>query len=382
MKKEHNTRTIIITFIILFQTLNGQFTTDVDISSYYDNNIFLSPTPVSDQASLFSLTMRYQPESKNISYYYNGNILLYRTQNLYNSHTHYTGLDYYTALGKTDRSTLYLGSAYALKFNHADYDYYNFQQLYLYANMRFLFNSIIFKTGYNFRYRDYANYREISNLRHYFFGQFNKSFFTRTTALIEADLGFKQYPNQGAVTTLLSGRGRGSAQAQYPTGLNYNQLIILARLAQSLHPSMGLYIQFRKQIIPIKSQEMIYTSDYTQIDELFDDPFSYETNEFSSQLTWLLPYRIKLMIQGETAVKTYPSQAAYISAEDVTASGNERKDYRKSVSFTFDKILYLNKNWVKSLQFMLNYRYINNSSNSYWYRYTNEIFQVDISWQF
>jgi hypothetical protein len=382
MKKKQLVKTSIMALFTWFHISSGQLTTQVEMSAYHDNNIFLSPIPVSDLVSLFNLNLRYQPETANLSFFYNGNMLLYRQQQTYNSTLHYGGLDYFKTFGNSDKNSLYLGSALTLKSNQATYDTYNYQQFYLYANLRYLFNTFIFKTGYNFRYRNYSNYNEISNTRHYLFAQINKSFDSGTSVLVETDLGYKQYPNQGSIYSAALGRGKGRNQTLQPSGLNYTQIILLTRFSQSLHPKIGLNLQYRKQIDPVKDQKMISAVDYTQNDELYDDPFSYESNELSSQLTWILPLRFKLVTYGKYATKSYHNQAAYTSPVDEIGEGKDRFDHRQSVSLAIYKNIYVNKNWVKSVQFMVNYRYIKNDSNSYWYRYTNGIYYFDVSWRF
>jgi hypothetical protein len=382
MKKKQLVKASIMALFTWFHISSGQLTTQVEMSAYHDNNIFLSPEPVSDLVSLVNLNVRYKPESGNISYFYDGIMSLYRQQQSYNSTTHGGGLDYYKTFGTSDQNTLYLGSEVTLKFNQSTFDIYNYQQFYLYANLRYLFNTFIFKTGYNFRYRNYANYNEISNTRHYLFAHINKSFDSGTSVLVETDLGYKQYPNQGSVYSAAMGRGKGRNQTLYPSGLNYTQIILLTRFSQSLHPKIGLNLQYRKQINPVKDQELISTVDYTQNDELFDDPFSYQSNEFSSQLTWMLPFSFKLVTYGIYAAKSYHNQTAYTSSVDEIGEGDDRIDYRQSVSVALYKNFTINNNWLKSVQFMVNYRYINNDSNSYWYRYANGIYYFDVSWRF
>jgi hypothetical protein len=369
----------IVASILALLTLNyGQLETRMDISSFYDDNILLSPLPVSDMVSDFDFHMNYDGLSGSASLYYNGTFMLYRQRQQYNSSLHDLGFDYYRIWGA---HTLYLGGAAAFKMNHTTYNLYNYQQFYLYGSMRFVLNRFLLKTGYNFRYRYYNNYAEIVNSQHYLFGQINKSFWTGTSLLLEMDLGYKTYPNQGSVYALpMGGRGQGRSQNYYQAGLSYSHLIWLARISQSLHPKIGINFRYRQQIGLDQSAFSINSYDYAQNDELFDDPFSYNSDSYSSQLTWHLPVAFKFIASGIYSDKTYHNEQPYLIPLDGSNEGGYRHDYQQRLSIILTKNFYLNKNWIKSFQFGINYYYVNNNSNSYWFRYRNNIYRFNLAW--
>ena len=90
---------------------------------------------------------------------------------------------------------------------------------------------------------------------------------------------------------------------------------------------------------------------------------------------------MKLQLGGATTSKNYVSEVAFESAEDTTGIGI-RADDQNSFFVNFTKTFYFNKNWINSLQFNLNYNYIRNESNSYWYDYENAVISSSIQWTF
>ncbi|MCD4692526.1 MAG: hypothetical protein K8R79_06415, partial [Calditrichales bacterium] len=139
---------------------------------------------------------------------------------------------------------------------------------------------------------------------------------------------------------------------------------------------------YRRQISLTDETDFVNADGYYHDEELFDDPFSYESESYSSQLTWMLPWSMKLQAGGAFVSKNYISEQAFTSADDTLGLGGIRLDDRGSYFVNFSKTFYLNKNWLKSLHFNLNYSYIRNESSSYWYDYKNTVLGGGIQWNF
>ncbi len=371
----------------------AQVSATVDVSSYLDDNLFRSPEPTSDLLTNTGLKLGFQQKESPLQLYYEGRFFLYRDLNERNFTLQSLGLNYFSPFGKDDRHGFYFGADLTMRINGQDYDYYNYSQFYAYANLNYNFNYFFFKTGYNFRYRNYSNFPDLTNARHYAFVQLNKPFPTKTTVILEADLGHKSF--SGSEVTIYSAgsggmRGFGrhlvtyypeetTVTSQIPSMTHF---ILLARIAQSLHPKVGVFVQYRKQISLTDETDYLNSTAYYQDEELYDDPFSYESDGVNGQLTWILPGKTRLKFGGGAISKRYISEHAFVSAEDSTGSGGLRADDGLNWFVSLQKTFYFKKNWIQALQFELNYNYIRNQSNSYWYDYKNTIIGGGITWQF
>jgi hypothetical protein len=275
-----------------------------------------------------------------------------------------------------------------MRFDNEIYNYYDYRQIYVYSNIRFDLGAFFLKAGYNLRYRDYINLSYLTNLRHYGYAQINMPFKTRTTLIIEADVGQKSFAGQEIYTTSTSGGGYGrhsntngtTSVTTYVPSLSH--FILLGRIAQSLHETIGLYIQYRQKINLGNSFSLNNVEGFYQDEELFDDPFSYESKGISSQITWMMPWSMRLQIGGNLIDKNYISEQAYISPEDTLASGGLRIDDQTYYFLNFSKSFFLNKSWLNVLKVNFYFNYIENNSNSFWYNYTNRVLGGGIQWIF
>jgi len=378
---------IVVLILITCAMAQAQFTKNIEVVSYYDDNLYRSPDPTQDLLTDIGIHLNYRPDDSDMNYYYSGSFFLYQNNPLRNFSLHGIGFSYSNPFGKDEQNNFYLGSEWSRRFNGEEYNYYDYNQLYASTNFRFDLDFMFLKSGYNFRYRNYSILSDLTNYRHYLFVQANKSFETRTSLILEVDLGYKSFAGQEIFTSSGGGRGNGRMAESHTTTTtseipSMGQAIFLARIAQSLFEKVGIYAQYRKQMSLTESTTYKNLDSYYQDEELFDDPFSYESESVSSQLTWMLPWSMKLQIGGSIISKNYISEQAFSSAEDTLGLGGIRLDDRSSYYLNFSKTFYLNKNWLNSLQFNINYSYIRNESNSYWYDYKNAVFGGGIQWKF
>ncbi len=395
--------------IIIILTLSGissaQLSADFSISSYADDNIYSSPYAQQDFLADYSFYLSYNPDKSNINYYYNGSFTQYNETTVRNYWIHELGVSYYNPFGDDEQNTLYLGGYWFKRLDTEEYYYYDYSQLYGYVNLNFSFDAMFLKTGYNFRYRSYDEIPDLTNYRHYLFVQGNKSFPTRTSIIIEADLGYKSYAGVeifeygSGSGTRPPGGGHGpgggmysvesveSSEAYYYTTTSSSipsmgQAVLLARVAQSLTEKMGIYFQYRLQ------RSLTPNTDYKNLDtqyvdeELFDDPFSYESDSYSSQLSWLLPWQMKLEAGGVYASKNYLNEYAYVSEDDTVGLGGLRYDDRTSAYVNFTKNFYFKDTWIDAIRLYINYSFVDNKSNSFWYKYKNNVFGGGLEFSF
>jgi len=379
---------IYLSIFFMTQLLFAQFSKNLEISSYLDDNLYRSPDAVADLFTNMDLSLDYRLPSSTVNFSYNGSFYFYRDANERNFSLHSLNLSLYHSFGDEEQHTLYMGADGLLRIDTEDYNYYDYTQLYLYLNLRLDLDFIFLKSGYNFRVRDYRNFPELSNNRHYVYLQMNKSFETRTTLILESDLGLKSFAGEEIFSSSgMGGNGRGMSQTTYTTSItnsssSLSHLILLARVAQSVQEKLGLYVQYKQQISLSDQFNYNNADSYYQDEEIFDDPFSYESRGWASQITWLLPWSAKMQIGGDINAKTYISEQASLSASDTVGLGGPRSDEQKVLYANLSKTFYFNKKWLNLLRINFYINYIDNFSNSYWYNYKNMVLGAGIQWNF
>ena len=373
-----------IFFNITVNKTYSQFDTYLDLSSNFDDNLYLSPDKTGDLISDFDLRINYTPKDSNINLYYHGDYISFLNTSARNIYLNNFGVSYYKNFGDEKKHLFYMGGNLLTRYNKEEYNYYNYKQLYFYSNQRFNLNGLFLKTGYNFRYRGYEYFPDLTNYQHYLFLQANKSFWTRTSITLETDFGYKSFKGTETYINTSTNGGGGRRSSTTQTSVITNQVpsmshfIVLARVAQSLHDRVGLYVQYRGQFSLTDEISYVNSDSYFQDEELFDDPFSYESSAFSSKLTLILPKSANLQIGGSFNHKSYISEPAFVSIDDTVGIGGNRIDDKQSIYLNFSKTFYLNKKRLNSLKTYVNYSYIVNESNSYWYNYKNNSVGVGV----
>jgi hypothetical protein len=397
--------TKIILLFLFAAVCNAQFNSNISFSSYYDDNLFRSPFQSEDIVSDMDITLGYKINNTNFEISYNPDFIFFTDFSERNFSTHSVGFNYLKPLNKSGLNTFYIGADYTKRINKDIFNFYDYNQYYAYLNARFDLDLFFLKIGYNFRNREYSNFTDLTNYQHYIFAQMNKAFPTRTSVIVEADLGNKSFEGYQTLTSVYKnydsnygyggrGKGMGSGEVIITEDTTYttvtrllekpklNHIVLLARVAQSLHTKLGIFVQYRQQISLTDQTNYMNSDAYFQDEEIFDDPFSYESQGFSSQLTWIMPLNVKFQLGGGYTSKQYISEKSYISAEDSVASGPVREDQRSFIYLNLSKTINFNKSWINNLDLSLNFNYGRNESNSYWYDYKNSVFGGGITWKF
>ena len=384
---------IIAQIVFVTSIVLGQFSNFVSINTYNDDNLFRTPDSikVQDVLSTFTLGLRYNESESKFQFYNNTNLMVYKNNSIRNFLINNAGLNKSIPLNENSSSNINLGVNWSLRVNQDDYNYYNYSQLSGNANFQLSTDIILIKGGYSYRWRNYPNWPDLSNYLHNVHIQLNKSFPTRTTVIAEAGFGNKSFFGQDTFTTTTNtGHGSGRWANNTSTSitntiserLSTSQVNIILRLTQSLHEKAGIYFQYRKQISLDDETSYRNFDDYYQDNELFDDPFTYESDSYSSQLTIILPKSTKLLLGGSMASKKYISELAYSTADDSVGIGVQRFDDYTNYFIDLSKTFNINKNWVNAIKLNLYYSHAYNESNSYWYKYKNISWGGGIQWSF
>ncbi|MCF8373875.1 MAG: hypothetical protein K9H64_19790 [Bacteroidales bacterium] len=357
------------------ERIYAQVEASVDISTSYDDNVFLSTSPQPDFITDAEITLLVHPKDSAISYYANSNYFAYLDNSDRNLFMNKLGFSYYKALDTSKSNFLFLGGSWLNRLNKQEFNYYNYDQFNGYTNLQFKIKKVQLKTGYNFRYRNFSYMPELNNFQNYLFFNMNRSFETRTTFIVESNLGLKTFKGEDYYVEV-SGKGmNGNPHTVTVEGdnINMSHLIMIGRVAQSLHDRVGIYVQYKRQISLIDKGSYINSDVFYQDEELFDDPFSYENSEFSTRLTVILPKQVSLQTGGIFSNKKYLSEQAYESSTDTLGVGGIREDTKNSFYVKLEKTFNAKDKWYNALRIYSNYNLVANKSNSYWYNYNYNI---------
>ena len=376
---------IIYVFIALIPQLGtSQFNFSLSYGYYTDDNIYRAPDPIKDNMSSYLIKTDYGFKDIGLRLFNRFNYLEYHNNDYRNYLENIIGFSDKIKLSEDNLSNLYFGGSWNIRKNQSDFNYYDYSQISGYTNAQIFAEVILVKGGYSYRWRDYKNWSELSNKIHHGFLQLNKSFPTKTTFIVETAISNKSFTGTDTVTTTVMTGGMGNGRRSSSTtntvttaidkDLNTSQLHLSLRVTQALGKKVGVYAQyFVQRSIDDKSAYSNF-SEFYEDDELFDDPYTYESDEISAQLTWIMPYKSRLVLNGSHANKSYISEFAYIDEYDSTGIGGLRLDNQCHYYITISKSFNLKKEWVKSVKFNLNFSYVSNESNSFWYNYRRKAF--------
>jgi len=158
-----------------------------------------------------------------------------------------------------------------------------------------------------------------------------------------------------------------------------SQLRASAVIGQSLGESTGLSLSYLKRFnLDARSRAVVGgTVEFIGEEELFDDPYSFESDEAAVKLTQLLPWEMTFVVSGSIQWKrySYPADLAEPASE-------QKKDLRYGSSVEVSKLL--GGNWLlfSGLELSLAYAYIRNESNAAWYNYRGNDISFSIGTSF
>lgn len=246
------------------------------------------------------------------------------------------------------------------------------------------------QAGYQFRHRSYWNLPELTYSEQLVFLTIKHFFPTRTTVIGELNWGHKTFAHGAAADQMVvntnpnSPKGRGYRHGpQKPifhsdsTVTAYNLTAAAAELwrlslllAQSVFPTTGLSLQYQRQLAPSHNNRYLLGVDYFYYpnDDLFDDPYSFQSHEWEATLTQLLPWSCSLKL------RTYRMEKNYfyaITPNPVTAakiSRTQRQDRQQGLGITLMTRGSL-KHLAQGLSVYISVNYLSNHSNDLYFDY-------------
>lgn len=399
----------------------AQFRTSVTMLSSIDDNAFRNSLAQGDNITTMALSLDYQPGESNFRLSYTGTANLFRTNSARQYFSNSLGASYLKPFGENEENAWNVGGTYFVRLNKEQYNYYDFNQLIASAGLKYYIDSeggLLARTGYRLRYRGYSNLSEFSYIENFGYASLSKFFETKTTAIAELAVGNKRYVSSTMTTTASSSGsngdsggmmgehggwgewgGSGGENQMMASSMNdgmipgarvisygspsTTQLIGTVRLAQSLSPTTGVSVQFLRRW-DISERTRFLSSgavDFQGDEELWDDPYGYQSYEYDAGLTQVLPWELSARFNVGYFVKDY-TRRVFLATDTDVPTGPLRDDTRLvggiNVRKSFDD------GWIffSGITVNASYFYVRNDSNDPYYNFTNNSFALGVSTQF
>lgn len=295
-----------------------------------------------------------------------------------------------------------------LRTNRADYSIYDYVMLNGYFNQQFQLATLNWLWSNSAIYNDYSELTQLNNWELSSAIRIHRTFPTRTTTMGGAGIHYKKYTNSEQtvpvdataemyMSILGDGKGGGGRHGTVGGGGGYfsqtvyadfevpsiTQIRLWGRVAQSITPTTGLAVQYNYQHLLSESTRFItgITYNYSEESQIFDDPMGYDAYSIGAELAQLLFGGMMLKGAFYYKDKQYVSQGIYIDSENYDNS-ILRTDISKTAWVYVQKLIGVGFGGGSELILKLNYQWIDNQSNSYWYDYSAHHVGVGFEFQF
>lgn len=366
MKQKISSLYLLIFLIAVFNfNTQAQFYLTADVEGYYDDNIFNNYLNESDFINAFTGELGYDFESEqnNFEIYYTGFFNRYYDYADKSTTIHKIGA-VNTYLFSENDNPFNVGINYTVRINKEDYYIYDFNQISAYANyMHSIGENNKFQLGVIGNRIDYENFSLFSHYQLKAFLRSINSFEGRVSLTIGAEIDQKLYvekmQSQGLADEVLQAK-------------------LYLQLGQGITDDLGLsaYGFFRNNLSG--GNRYFNTTNYIYYEEeLFNDIYSNEGIETGLTLSYLFLSNIMGKISGRYEIRNYTDLPV------ADENGNELDEMRQDNQYSFGASLEFGlSEFVNGLYLALNYNYIKNISNDYYYDYTNQIYAITLGFDF
>lgn len=414
--------------LLLAAPSRAQWLGSAEVESGYDDNMFRNYLGSASLSTDLTLMYGYFPSDGDWAANYTASLSTFADYPERQYFQHSLAASHAISWGEKDRSSLrFLGSG-SMRIDRDAYTLYDYSQLLASVALRQqVTRSMPVLLSYRARYRRYPNFGELSYLEH-FASLGSMTFFeSRTSVRVQADLGYKSYLTQpaaaaersGAFTsgggdlTLdgggpgdsgpggMNGGGPGGMNGGGPGGMNGDasarmgmngsgrmggmeptveylvyeeastaQLRAWVNVGQSLAEGTGLSLRYlQRWNLTDRGRAFVGGAvDFIGEEELFDDPYSYESSELTLTLTQLLPWSMKLRAGGFYLDKTYDYAA---QLDDGAAASAARSDARSGGWLRLEKRIAGDWLLFSGLELSVSYVHTRNTSNTAYYDYSS-----------
>lgn len=374
-----------ILLILIVLTVSSTLPADsfsLSLSQNMTSNLFQNRFAEKDQLS--DLSFYLDKNFSRLSLFVEGKYsYLYENSNLA-SFIQDAGLDY--ILPVNEKSAFYFSLAGRGTFYRSEYSDFNYLAFNFFTAFKsYLSQTSILKFNYSL---DYKNYRDsvYDFISQSLMVSFDKYFQSKTTLKAEMDWGYKYFFSPYVIEEILpvenntnyKGKGKNPGHNQY-SYLNTSQtqgqgiqvFSLSGWIAQGLGNKIGLRLSGMKQWALSGQNPFFFIEEYYIVENPSYDRFSWEGYQIGSQMTFLLPWNIQLILGYTASEKEFPG----IESLDLEGNplGITRKDKRNQIEVKAEK------NFPRFSVFA-SYYYAQNSSNDPYFDWDGHFFSVGIEW--
>jgi hypothetical protein len=358
-------RLFFLSLFLLSVRTHAQLYLTADVGGYFDDNIFNNYLNASDFINTFSGEIGYDIESQQniFEIYYTAFFNRYYEYADKSTNIQKLGVVNTYLFSEFD-NPLNIGVNYTIRNNNEDYYIYDFKQISAYANyMHSISESNKMQFGLIGNRIDYENFSIFSNYQFKAFFRSINSFESRTsiTAAVELDQKnyVESYQSQGLADEILQAK-------------------LYLQAGQGITPQLGLsgFVLFRKNLNG--GNRFVYSFEYVFYeDELFNDIYSSDGVETGLTFTYLFLPNIIGKISGVYENRNYTDLPV------ADENGNDLNELRVDNEFSLGASLEFGlSQLINGLYLSINYNYIKNNSNDYYYDYNNQVYAITLGFDY
>lgn len=363
---------LFFSLIIPTKTLS-QLSSSVNYSIYYDDNPFRQIEKTEETVNMLNVNLDYQPlqnEKFYLSYF--GGVNSFNQNNEYSYQMHSLGSNYNFNFSDSTQNSGTIGGFYSIKSGISSNNIFDFINYSLHVNSKiFITGSFIFTSGYIFSNKNYKNLSDLNFSEHLIFLRISKFFETKTGIIFEPGIGYKNYSIKNEIETpetyFQMRRNRRLIDEDY-TEFSKMQARISFKISQGIFDQTGINFHYLKRI-NLRKNDSFGLNEYFGSDdeELWDDPYNFEGNEFGSEFTQNFPLELSLKLSAKYSGRNFGEN--YIDSIFVNRSDN-RTEFWAGITKSFSMP------FVNSTDLTLEYMFINNKSNRELFNYKNNLMML------
>lgn len=374
-----------LSLILIFNSaeLKAQLSGTIRYSTLYDNNPFKEQIGSEEFINSVAANFNYQLFDKEFYLSYSGNLNVFKNISDRFFQYHSFGTNYSFILGGGEEENIFLGADYSFKKGTTDYKVYDYNQFSAFINGKYFITEDIFgKVGYKLTRKKYPSLYNLTHFENIFYGQASTFFETKTGLFLNIFFGNKNYSMTETVSGVdYYGKGKSMGAAhrivKNESNVNISQLRTSVKISQSAFENTGISAYYLNRINLNNSGQNLQSTDFIYSDDqdLWDDPYGFQSNEYGLELTQRLPLDITIKLSGEYSRRHFTSNLA--DSLNMIQRIDGKTEFWFGISKTFYSILLF-----QELEITLEYMFINNDSNMLLFNYKNNLAQFGLRLEF
>lgn len=337
----------------------------------YTDNLFQNYNRRSDWITLAYVDFDYVLRPS-MNLYYTGNANVFAEYRDLFSHTHQMGLSYVRP-GK-GRNAIYAGGTTDLRLDRPIYRYYDYVQNSVYINAkRYVNQTLLGWGGYQLRYRNYLNAEDYSFLEQTASIRLSRFFQTRTTLQLQGNVGLKTYTQATNPDSV-----GGNVLTRSSDTRTLAQVTVGVKVAQSLARYTGLQLEYIRRVTLAGRNRYEALEGYNTDDELFDDRYSHEGQEFRTKLKYATNSDFSVEVMGRYVKREYDGRPALDLNGFIIHPDLMREDTLRSVSVKSSKAFRFSTGWLQQTTITAEWLFTQIASTDSYYDTSGQIFSVGL----